>query len=503
LGIEKRALSGTVSGSVGFGVTLLQSVVAVPFLLSWWGTENYGLWLVFGSITSLLATLDTGHQNYLGNAFNQDYPKGEHVLKQRLGSGLRVALLLGGAQVIIAAILVATGTLSSLLQIAPDSIKTQKIDWAFLSMVLNWAVFGSVAGILVRLYPPYGLYAKSQWIGILQRFVEFAMLVGVAAFGGFLFEYSLVYWAFSLTFAAIWFPAIKREFPQMYPWWTDGSWKQAWENLLRSSVLTANGFITQFSMSGLNLIIAAQIDAATIPLFTTVRTLANTFSQAANILTAPLRPDIVRFHVQGDFDKLVQTFRACWLVSGSVINIGLVVVIPFIPILYTVWTRGKLEFNPVLFAMLALSVSIRTAYAPLAAYVTGMNRLQAQSVINTTQAALTIGMPLLLGAVWGLNAFGFGILVGELAAAAGFAWFSARDLGHNLFGFAKMLLISAVLPSAIVGTTLFLGLQKSEWALAASAIAAAILVVLYIRHWCSLPADLQNRFLKLIPIYKK
>lgn len=497
--VEKRALAGALSGTAGFGVTLLQSLVAVPILLSLWGQENYGIWLAFTAATTLLATIDLGHQNYLGNAFNQDLPKGENILKARLASGLRAALLLGGIQVVIAVILLSSGSLGWLIGISNQQIADQHLDIAFLSIVVNWAVFGSVAGILGRIYPPYGFYAEAQWIGIFQRLTQFLMVVGIAAAGGFILGYSVGMWVFCVVFSCVWFPLIYRKFPSLFPWWRGGSWRLAWENLSRSAVLTANGVIAQFSLSGLSLIIAAKFDASAVPLFTTLRTVANTFSQASMVLTNPLLPDLVRLHVQGETEKLRQAFRACWFTGGLVINLGLVVVVPFIPWLYEQWTRGRLEFSPVLFALLAWSVAIRSAYAPLAAYVNGLNKLKAQFVINTTQTVVTLLIPLALGAMFGLTAFGLGVVAGELIAAVGYTWYAASEMGHAFRSFSGLFAINSVLPVSLVAIAFALGLLGWPTAIVSAAIVSVILLVIYFYQWRSLPEALRQRFKRLLP----
>lgn len=69
--IGKRASAGSIVGVVGVALNLGQSLLLVPLLLSFWHSETYGLWMAVTAVVALLISFDTGHQNCLGNLFNQ------------------------------------------------------------------------------------------------------------------------------------------------------------------------------------------------------------------------------------------------------------------------------------------------------------------------------------------------------------------------------------------------------------------------------------------------
>ncbi|MDP2227703.1 MAG: hypothetical protein Q8J78_09540, partial [Moraxellaceae bacterium] len=260
--------------------------------------------------TTILSTLDLGHQGFLGNEFNLTAAKGAGRLRSTLASGLRVAALLGAMQFVIAVALVWAGKVSLFLGVGDSLLEKQRLDSAFLLMVGVWCMFGSTSGLLVRLYPPQGLYARAQWLSLIQRLVlQFGVVIAVAMGGGGIWDFAVSYSVVGTVLAVFWFLEFRHRLSALYPWWKGGSWMRAWKNLRSSLLLTGNGILTQSVTNGSSLMIAILFDAAVVPAFTTVRAVANMFFQAAGVIVNPLVPDLVRFHVRGEWSKLIQTIQ--------------------------------------------------------------------------------------------------------------------------------------------------------------------------------------------------
>ena len=155
-----------------------------------------------------------------------------------------------------------------------------------------------------------------------------------------------------------------------------GSFHRGFLNLRRSVVLTANGFLQQLSLSGLIFIGGGNFGGSAVPAFTTIRTVANLFAQATNIFLAPLAPDMSRFHVTRQKDKLGTTFAICWLINGITVNAAILLTLFFIESLYGWWTQEKLGFSWSLYLSCTLSVSLINFGAPFVAYLKSINNLK-------------------------------------------------------------------------------------------------------------------------------
>jgi O-antigen/teichoic acid export membrane protein len=150
-----------------------------------------------------------------------------------------------------------------------------------------------------------------------------------------------------------------------------------------------------------------------VPVFTTVRTLANLWTTVTNTLTAPLLPDMVRFHANKEPTKLRLTVEAHWVLVGNVVNASVLLAYPLLPWLYAHWTQG-LPLNRLLLALLLCATVLVNIGALISLYLNGINSLRV--ILGT--AVLRCVVTLAVGAFWhgrlGVASFGLGILVSEL-----------------------------------------------------------------------------------------
>jgi O-antigen/teichoic acid export membrane protein len=221
----------------------------------------------------------------------------------------------------------------------------------------------------------------------------------------------------SMINSAAMFVDIWKRYPDFTPWWGGGSFRGGFLNLRRSVVLTANGFLQQLSLSGLVLLVGSTLGAVVVPAFTTVRTVANLFAQATNVFLAPLAPDMSRFHVTGQKDKLGTTFAICWLVNGIAVNAAMLLTLFLIEPLYEWWTRGELEFSWPLYLSCILSVSFINFGAPFVAYLKSINNLQALLLITVSRGILIFGGAFVLLPWLGPVGAGIALILGEVPAS--------------------------------------------------------------------------------------
>ncbi len=104
---EKRIVSGVFVGFISFALGFVQAILLVPILLTFWGNETYGIWLVLNAGYIILQTLDSGQQSFIGNEFNIKFFSNRDELQNVLASSLRMAFLIGIFQLIIVFFLIA------------------------------------------------------------------------------------------------------------------------------------------------------------------------------------------------------------------------------------------------------------------------------------------------------------------------------------------------------------------------------------------------------------
>src|SRR5262249_15167892 len=134
-----------------------------------------------GALSTLLTTLDAGHQAYVGNLLNQQYVSDRSEFRRTLGSAVRVASLTSVVQILLAVALFLSRWAAQWLGL----VSRDAAEFA-LSVVLypvGWIATGSVGAILVRLFPPTGGFVRSTWWAMIMRLVQFAAVAVAAGLG--------------------------------------------------------------------------------------------------------------------------------------------------------------------------------------------------------------------------------------------------------------------------------------------------------------------------------
>jgi O-antigen/teichoic acid export membrane protein len=162
--------------------------------------------------------------------------------------------------------------------------------------------------------------------------------------------------------------------------------------------------------------ISALAGPVAVPVFTTVRTMTNLWTSVTTVLSAPLLPEVVRFHAKGQAHKLVAMSEAFWVLVGSVVNWGALLSYPFIPFLYGRWTAHAVVLNQALVSLMLGSVVATNAGALMALHLNGINSLRIVLGTSVARAVLALGGGAIGFRQLGLSSFGLGILAGELAA---------------------------------------------------------------------------------------
>jgi O-antigen/teichoic acid export membrane protein len=294
---------------------------------------------------------------------------------------------------------------------------------------------------------------------------------------------------------------LRRLYPEMFPWWQGGDFRHGMGNFARSSLVTGIGLLDYFSLQGVVLLVAGGLGAVFVPLFTTLRTLANTAMQGVGFLLNPIQPDIVRYHVHREPAKLVSVFAFFWFACGLTLNVVLMAGLFLVENIYAAWTQGRLDFDRPLFAWLAASVLARVLGSPFLAYLTSINDLRAQATVALVRAVLVVAGTTLLMPHWRLAGVGAALCLAEIAGtllSAG--WFTSRALKRIGGKIETVSLFWAAAATGASGAALWafaMDLTTWPWVVALASVVIAVTANI---QWRLLSADLRVRVLTLLPI---
>jgi O-antigen/teichoic acid export membrane protein len=414
--IEQRAAKISLVNGFSAIISIALQLLAVPICLKYWGREVYGSWLALYAAFMLVRSLDVGFVSYVGNKLNYLYHQDKHVLKDHLASSLTGIAVIAVLQLMIVVTAVYSDGIAFLLGIATQHVTGDHSNLALLVLIGSWALSGSYMGIVQRLLIPAGFMYQASWWAMGLQVSQFMGLIVAAMLVLDIFQTSLLFALIQMaiyTSSAIY---IRQKLPAYYPWWRDGQPRIGLKDLYRSLLLTVSTIIQQGTTNGTVMLLSALTGPATVPVFTTVRTLANLWTNVTSVLTSPLLPEIVRYHATGEARKVVTVCEVYWVLVGSIVNLGVLIAYPFIKPLYGYWTAHRVALDMPLLCLLLASVVVANAGGLITLYLNGINSLRAVLAASAGRGLLCLGGGSVLYVYFGLAGFGMAILCGEILA---------------------------------------------------------------------------------------
>ena len=415
-GIEHRAARVSLVTGLSTILSVAFQLIAVPVCLEYWGQKAYGSWLALYSAFMLLRSLDAGYVAFVGNKLNQLYHQNTQALRAHLSSAVTGIALIGSVQLVLVIAALVYDPLAAMLGMPADESAEPLDKLGLLVLMTSWVLTGSYLGIVHRLQIPAGLMYQAAWWSMVFQVTQFAAIMVAARCQLGLLHTSILFAVSQLVIYVVSAVYVRTKLPTYYPWWQGAHVSTGLKDLGYSMLLTASNLIQQGSTNGVVLLVSALAGPAAVPVFTTVRTLSNLWTNVTNVLTTPLLPDVVRFNAKGEAHKLVALNEAYWVLVGSAVNWGVLLSYPLVATLYGYWTGHVLAMDKTLLCLLLGSVVVTNAGALMAMHLNGINSLRIVLGASLARGVLGLGLGALTYSQLGLAGFGLGILAGELAA---------------------------------------------------------------------------------------
>jgi len=497
--IQHRAFRNSFVGFFSFISTFAQTIILVPVLLKYWGNEKYAVWIALYAGFSLLQSLDTGHINYIGNKINITYHTDKEGFKKTLASSLFMAIIIGVVQILLVVILIVFNYLPDFIGINSVVIKKYAVPSSLLILITFWFISGSIGGILHRVMIPTGFYYQSQWWGVLYRFCQFLSIIIVALAGGSILSASIFYVLIQLIVYALTFLYIKKKIPEFYPWWQGANFKTAFLNFKNSLILTFNSFALQLSNNGLLLLISNLFSSYALPIFTAIRTMTNTALSITNLLINSILPDFIRYHAEKEKEKLNSVFIANWFFSGLIVNIAILLVIPFAEIIFRTWTKEIIIFDFKLFISMAASISVITFGAGFYNYLFAINSLRAVTVITITRVIILFAFSYYLSGLMGLSGIGVSVLISEIFCSMILPYYYVQKILKSFDGSidirTSLTSIASTFIILVLAAFELFGMEFNYYIWCTS---LSLIIIIYTFNWSILDKEVKDRTKNLI-----
>lgn len=403
---------GAGSNVYGQFVTLAVQFGSLPFLIRFWGTETYGLWIALAAVPAYLSISDFGFGLAAATDMSIAIARGDEAAARRTFQST-VLLLLG-----ISGILFGLGmTLVFLIPdgLFPHSLLTTPTEsraaLAFLGSSALLALNYSLVGGVLR---AQGRYATGIMLGETTRLLEsIAVLIaaglglgiaGAAAAGfctrvvGFAAGVTLV--QLRVRWARIGFGAASK-----------GEILRLWRPAVAVMVIPL-GFA--INLQGPTLLVASILGFQAVAIFTAARTIARVVYQVVGIINHAVMPEVSRALGRNDRDELKLlldlNFRYSMLGAGVC---GFVLAL-IGPAFAQFWSHGRLAPPTVLVVVLVLSASLQSQWNSSANMLLAVNQQSKYAYWFVASALGGVATSIPLTHLFGLTGAGISTIFPEM-----------------------------------------------------------------------------------------
>jgi O-antigen/teichoic acid export membrane protein len=498
---QLRLAKGTGLTLAGVAIGIVGQIASVPIYLSRWDAQTYGVWLVMQGMLGYLSIFSTAYHQYTYAEVLKNGPRASDAVRTIYWSSLWVAYLIAAAE-FGAVLTLAPQAVSAALEPAVPSgatdIAATVLHVLILYTVLNLITmpFGALTS---RTMSIHGYYPVSAAWGLVRRALALIAPVAAVALGADLVTAGQVLIAahalVALPSLVYWFNLAQR-FGLLARQKVD--WRMGFMNVLYSLPLAGQAFIDSLRQQGFRILLGAYVGATSVTALATTRTLANVLQQGLGTITGPLLPELMRYVVDRDQDRMEGAFAIVWLAVFTLLMPGILLLSMLAEPIFIFWTRGAVDFDPVLFVTLLAVVAVYASMQPATAILQGQNRV-AWIVSASVAAALVLGaLSLLLIQPFGLRGAGFALLGAELCALAVVVMGAVRSLEQSGLHFPLPSFALVVANTvAVIGLTL-LNVTTFHSYVAFMALPVAVNLLFAVAYWVQIPTFAREKIVGVL-----
>lgn len=492
-----RILSASAASWVRIGVTVVTQIALVPLYLASWNAQTYGAWLLLQAVWATVSIVDLAHHDYVGYECLRLGPSQRLTIKRIIFSAAPIVVLIALWDLLLVWQLGQADFISG--WVGDNAQLLGQWRAALLLQAVTWLFTGSVGGLIVRWLTPFGYWPQFAWWGVSLAVVTTVVPALAVVGGANLLQAMLALCVTNLIFHLIFFFAMARIVRQQGFSAARPSIRQGLTQAFHALWLMAKSLAEMARQQGSRIILAPLAGVADMAAFATMRTGANFALQGLNTITGPVMPELMRFLAARDQPRAESTFAIVWLMLCAVLSPAIVIVQWLAPALFPLWTHGKIAFDPWLFGMLSLGVSVLALAQPAAAVLQGNNIVRAQLGISMVAATVAVGGMAWLVPHMGVRGAGLALLAAEFTSLFAYVWVAQQWLCQQdmRWPWKAFSAAAAAVPVTALGMVA-LALLPTGLTLASLVATLVLQALVAIVYWRQLPALARMRAASLL-----
>jgi O-antigen/teichoic acid export membrane protein len=415
MSVLKRVLSGSAAAWVKILVTVITQIALVPVFLTHWSVEQYGCWLIIQAVSGFSTTFSLGHQEYIGYEFLK-FGKNTQSLSEIFYSAIPFAILISLIELSIVLIIIILGLGDHLFD-PKHTLNNELVREALFALVIYsvaWLISTSVSGLAGRLLTTYGYFSRVAWWGVLMSILSALLSIILVTSGAGLLvtvaSLSMLYFFVSIPIHLdLWFLCKQYKLYPQKPNWTLGL-----RNALKSTAVSLTVLLDFVRQQGIRVFLGTSVGVSEMTAFSTMRTLSNVSLQGIGTVTGPVAPELIAFLREKNQVKTDATFGFIWLLTVIMLAPVLVIIQWLIPEVFSIWTRGKVIYDPIVFGFFSMSLLVFALSRVPLMVLQGNNILRKQINITLIVGTITALGILLIAPKFGIRGAAFMLLIAEI-----------------------------------------------------------------------------------------
>ena len=419
---------GALAGNVfARGIRAVEQFLLIPILLTVWGTEQYGEWIVLISIAAFATIANLG----IGQAALSDivlcYANGD---KQQAARAFATAIILitmvvivGFLLLVVAVHVLDVGAFVTLHSITPQEARSV-IEIAGLAALLAFYIepFIGVIGSAIGAAMPNVLFAIAKIFELIGVVIALRLSAGPTGVAVVMLAAAVLNLAMNAAVAmrvAPWIRIRPSDFDV-------GLLTRAWKASLGFFVLWLCVNLVSVHVS--RLMVFQFFGASALAAFTVIATYTRAARMVPTMLSQATQVEIGRAFGERQYEQFRNLFEAVMAAAAIVALVLLVVELLIAPIVIPLLTRGQFGVDWHLLIMLALIALVGAYFDAVLVAAAALNRMARIAAFYAAALAVGFVVAILLKGSLGLWAIGVGLLLPELAGV----WSAIRTVRRSM-----------------------------------------------------------------------
>lgn len=385
-----RLLRGIGANAFSQVVIIGLQLALVPVLATHWGLKLYGTWLMLFTIPSYLALGDFGFATAAGVDMTMKVAHGDKDGALTTYHSALTAITIVSTTVFLIAVLICLllpkAWVTFDIPVSPANIRL------VLVLIVAYGLICLASSILMAGFRCSGLYATGVMGQSITQLIEGSACIITVLCGGSLLAAALAYviarttsvigQGLMLTFQVPW---LRLGF--------SGANLDEIKRLARPAFAAmALPFAQAAFLQGTPVVLGIATGAATVPIFTTARTLIRAGVQFTTLLNHALMPEFSTAVARGDARLQRHFFFATLATNAAILIPGALVLIFFGQQIVGLWTHGKIHPSFDLIAVMTAVMLVNGMWFPVSNLILAANRHATYSYIFLVAALASVAL---------------------------------------------------------------------------------------------------------------